>query len=143
MAFREKLKKTFSRNHSAGNSENSSTLSKTNSKQNSRRSSNDKNHQYYKPGEKIPQPKYRRPVDPEHKARLEAFSFANAWRRMSSQSQYSPMGSRMPSRRGSVISNMRKSIGSRRANGSIGPGPDDTDNVGSGMYPIPKSNGWR
>lgn len=132
MAFREKLKKTFSRNQSSGNSENSSTLSKTNSKQNSRRNSKDnKNHQYYKPGEKIPQSKYRRPVDPAHKAQLESFSFAKAWRRMSNQSQYSPMGSRLPSRRGSVISSMRKSIGSRRGNSSIGPGPEDRDIVGS------------
>jgi len=135
MAFREKLKKTFSRNQSGGNSENSSTLSKTNSKQTSRRNSKDKNHQYYKPGEKIPQPKYRRPVDPEHKARLEAFSFADAWRRMSGQSQYSPMGSRMPSRRGSVISNMRRSIGSRRAGSSIA--PDERDPVApSGKYAV-------
>lgn len=138
MAFRDKLKKTFSRKSSSGNSEYSSTLSKTNSKQNSRRNSNDKNHnknhQYYKPGEKVPQPKYRRPVDPAHKARLEAFSFANAWRRMSNQSEYSPMGSRLPSRRGSVLSNMRKSIGSRRATSSIGPGPEDRDHAGTGMY---------
>jgi hypothetical protein len=87
------------------------------SKSNSRRNSNN-NHEYYKPGEKIPQPKYRRPVDPAHKERLEAFSFAKAWRRMSIHSQYSPMGSRMSSRRGSVISNVRKSIGSRR-DGSV------------------------
>jgi len=127
MPFREKLKKTFSRNsHSASNSESSSTLSKSNS----RRSSNN-NHEYYKPGEKIPQPKYRRPVDPAHKERLEAFSFANAWRRMSVHSQYSPMGSRIPSRRGSVISNVRKSIGSRRGDGSVSE-TDGTNHIGNG-----------
>ncbi|KAF2461779.1 hypothetical protein BDY21DRAFT_367975 [Lineolata rhizophorae] len=54
----------------------------------------DPNHRYYKPGEVVPQPKYRRPVAKEHKEALEAFSFAKAWRRKSDQSQYSPMGTR-------------------------------------------------
>lgn len=59
---------------------------------------------FYLPGEKMPPLKYRRPVDPEHKQRLEAFSFATAWRRHSNASLYSPMGSRLPSRRSSFRS---------------------------------------
>ncbi|KAJ4373155.1 hypothetical protein N0V83_003446 [Neocucurbitaria cava] len=38
---------------------------------------------FYQPGEKMPPLKYRRPVDPEHKKNLEAFSFTTAWRRHS------------------------------------------------------------
>jgi hypothetical protein len=60
-------------------------------------------HTMYKPGERIPY-KYRRPVDKKHKETLEAFNFADAWneRRKSFASQYSPMGSRLPSRRNSM-----------------------------------------
>ncbi|KAF2497278.1 hypothetical protein BU16DRAFT_560585 [Lophium mytilinum] len=66
----------------------------------------------YQPGEKMPPMKYRRPVAPEHKEKLEAFSFARAWRRKSGSSQYSPMGSRMPSRRNSTAT--RKSFQTSR-----------------------------
>lgn len=45
----------------------------------------------YKPGEPMPRPKYRAPPKKEHKDKLEAFSFADAWRKKSFQSQYSPM----------------------------------------------------
>ncbi|KAL6707536.1 hypothetical protein ACN47E_004106 [Coniothyrium glycines] len=64
---------------------------------------------FYQPGEKMPPMKYRRPVDPEHKARLEAFSFSTAWRRHSNASLYSPMGSRLPSRRSSFRSRRGRS----------------------------------
>lgn len=64
---------------------------------------------YYQPGEKMPPLKYRRPVAPEHKAKLEAFSFSNAWRRRSHHSIYSPMGSRMPSRKSSFRSRRSRS----------------------------------
>jgi hypothetical protein len=56
---------------------------------------------YYQPGEKIPY-KYLRPVEKSHKDNLEGFSWTKAWRRKSNQSQYSPHGSRMPSRAGSA-----------------------------------------
>lgn len=49
----------------------------------------------------MPRPKYRAPPQKEHKEKLEAFSFADAWRRKSFQSQHSPMGTRAPSRRNS------------------------------------------
>ncbi|KAF1364371.1 hypothetical protein EJ07DRAFT_99944 [Lizonia empirigonia] len=64
---------------------------------------------FYLPGEKMPPMKYRRPVDPEHKKNLEAFSFKKAWRRRSHQSLYSPMGSRLPSRKGSFRSRRSRS----------------------------------
>ncbi|KAJ4331634.1 hypothetical protein N0V95_009846 [Ascochyta clinopodiicola] len=64
---------------------------------------------FYLPGEKMPPMKYRRPVDPEHKKNLDAFSFKKAWRRRSHQSLYSPMGSRLPSRKGSFRSRRSRS----------------------------------
>lgn len=70
---------------------------------------------FYQPGEKMPPLKYRRPVDPEHKARLEAFSFKTAWRRRSNASLYSPMGSRLPSRRGSCRSRRSRSRSKHRS----------------------------
>jgi hypothetical protein len=87
MAIRERLKKTFSRNSASGAGSEDSSSAGSN---------------VYKPGEKMPQSKYRRPVAKEHKEKLEAFSFANAWRRKSNGSTYSPMGSRMPSRKNSA-----------------------------------------
>lgn len=60
------------------------------------------------------------PPKKEHKEKLEAFSFSDAWRRKSFQSQYSPMGtrapSRMPSRRNSWLSMGRKSFSGRSVN---------------------------
>ncbi|KAF2396392.1 hypothetical protein EJ06DRAFT_237809 [Trichodelitschia bisporula] len=74
----------------------------------------------YKPGEKLPPPKYRRPVDKQHKELLEAFSFNTAWRRKSSQSQYSPMGSRAPSRKNSAEAQVgRRSTASRFGDGPV------------------------
>lgn len=92
MPFRERLKKTFSRRSSATPS------------QASDRSGPDRNSSlFYQPGEKLPI-KYRRPAEPSHMAKLEGFSFGNAWRRRSFHSQYSPMGSRLPSRQNSISS---------------------------------------
>lgn len=64
----------------------------------------------YQPGERMPPLKYRRPVAPEHKAHLESFDWAKAWRRKSPSSIYSPMGSRMPSRKSSFQSFSRRSV---------------------------------
>ncbi|KAF2715784.1 hypothetical protein K504DRAFT_367459 [Pleomassaria siparia CBS 279.74] len=77
----------------------------------------------YQPGEKMPPLKYRRPVAPEHKAKLEAFTWAKAWRRRSSQSLYSPMGSRMPSHKTSLSTIGRRSV-SRHRNKSRSRGSD-------------------
>lgn len=98
MAFRERVKRALGRT-SSSKSSSSSTLSKKNSKE-----TEDDNHTYFKPGERMPPPKYRRPVAKEHKEKLEAFDFEKAWRRRSQQSVYSPMGSRYPSRRNSLTS---------------------------------------
>lgn len=84
----------------------------------------------YKPGEPMPRPKYRAAPKKEHTEKLEAFSFAEAWRRKSFQSQYSPMGTRAPSRRNSA-----KTPGSRRSSwislgrkSFSGPGADGRSN---------------
>ncbi|OCK76451.1 hypothetical protein K432DRAFT_306323 [Lepidopterella palustris CBS 459.81] len=99
MHFRQRVKRVFTRSSSGSNGDNSLSNST------SRNSSN-----VYKPGEKMPPMKYRRPVAPEHKEKLESFSFAKAWRRKSTQSQYSPMGSRLPSRKNSTHTVGRKSL---------------------------------
>jgi hypothetical protein len=124
MPFRARLKKTFSRSSrsSGSSSEASSTLSGSSG---NKRASN-----VYQPGEKIPQ-KYRRPVDKAHKEKLEAFTFGDSWRRRSFQSVYSPMGSRMPSRRNSIELPMKRAgIGRRGASfvNQVDEGSgDDTD----------------
>lgn len=104
MAFRERIKKALRK--ASPSSSLSKSSSKENTKDRERWPSN-----VYKPGEPMPRPKYRAPVKKEHKEKLESFSFASAWRRMSFVSEYSPMGTRMPSRRPSLIS--RKSFGAR------------------------------
>lgn len=103
MTIREKAKALFK---SKSKSDRDSQLSKTSSKESERWPSN-----VYRPGEPMPRPKYRAPPKKEHKEKLEAFSFTEAWRRNSFQSQYSPMGTRAPSRRNSA----RYPGGSRRS----------------------------
>ncbi|KAF9695329.1 hypothetical protein EKO04_006347 [Ascochyta lentis] len=91
---------------------------------------------FYLPGEKMPPMKYRRPVDPEHKKNLEAFSFKKAWRRRSHQSLYSPMGSRLPSRKGSFRSRRSRSRSvhrSRRSSFHSDYDEDDETWVDSGI----------
>lgn len=95
MPFREKAKNLF-RTKTRGDS-----LSTT--------STNESNHDVYQPGETMPPPKYRRPPQKEHKDKLEAFSFADAWRKRSFQSSHSPGGTRASSRRASFLSTGRKS----------------------------------
>lgn len=57
----------------------------------------------YAAGDVLPTPKYRGKIDPEHKAALDNFTFADENdRRRSAQSLYSPHGSRMPSRNNST-----------------------------------------
>jgi len=104
MAFRERIKKAL-RKASPNSSIHKDSTTESN-KSRERWPSN-----VYKPGETMPRAKYRAPVKKEHKEKLESFSFASAWRRKSFMSEYSPMGTRMPSRRASLIS--RKSFGGR------------------------------
>lgn len=119
MPFREKAKALFKSKRGSD----SDSLSKSSSKNSSRDRwpSN-----VYKPGETMPRPKYRRPPTKEHKETLEAFSFAEAWRRKSFQSQYSPMGTRLPSRRTSFLS-----IGSRKKSYMSSRGPSRAGSVAS------------
>lgn len=86
MPFRERVKRALGR---SGSISDGSSLRKTNTGDSSNT---------YGPGEAIPKSKYRGPVDPKHKEKLEGFSFGQAWRRKSHVSLYSPFGSRMPSR---------------------------------------------
>lgn len=108
MPFRARLKKTFSR--TSRSSQSSSEISSTLSGSSGKRASN-----VYQPGEKIPQ-KYRRPVDKAHKEKLDAytFNFGEPSGRRSFQSVYSPMGSRMPSRRNSIELPMKRAAIGRR-----------------------------
>ncbi|KAL8812409.1 MAG: hypothetical protein Q9223_003215 [Gallowayella weberi] len=114
MPFRAKVKRAFGKNEDP--SEASSDLSQVQSKASTKKSKKPKQ-QYpeniYKPGE-IPESKYKGPYNKEHQQKLHAFSFKAAFqgRRKSEQSLYSPMGSRLPSRKGSFLS--RKSFARSR-----------------------------
>jgi hypothetical protein len=88
---------------------------------------------FYKPGEKMPPLKYRRAVDPEHKKKLEAFSFSTAWRRQSNASLYSPMGSRLPSRRSSFRRRSRSRSRHRSRRGSTSSDYDPEEWIDSGI----------
>ena len=75
----------------------------------SKKSKKDYPENVYKPGETMPRPKYRGPWNQAHQDKLSAFSFGDAWKKRKSSagtnksgprgdSEYSPMGSRLPSR---------------------------------------------
>ena len=131
MVFRERareIRKKFSR----GSSATSGTSSGSSSTRSSDTTSHT-THTMYKPGERIPY-KYRRPVDKKHKETLEAFNFADAWneRRKSFASQYSPMGSRLPSRRNSM--DFQRSMHMRRGDiGYLAEGSDEESTPCNGM----------
>ncbi|KAF2228697.1 hypothetical protein EV356DRAFT_476682 [Viridothelium virens] len=112
MPFRERLKKTFSRSSSQGET---SSLHKPPTKNN-----NDPS--IYQPGEKMPRPKYRAPVDKKHADHLAAFNFAAAWRRTSAASQYSPFGTRAPSRNVSRRASREPGAGGSRRGSSSSAG---------------------
>lgn len=105
MAIRQRAKALFRRNRNKDD-----TLSKTDSSDSYETWPSN----VYKPGEPMPRPKYRQPPKKEHKEHLESFSFADAWRRKSFQSQYSPMGTRAPSRLPSAAPSRRSSWYSRK-----------------------------
>ena len=89
----------------------------------------------YKPHE-MPKPKYRGPYNQAHQDKLSAFSFGGAWKRRKSSatgnSDMSPMGSRIMSRRGSAWSKRSNKLGSRQnstfAGVEEGEGDDDVGN---------------
>ncbi|KAL8871393.1 MAG: hypothetical protein Q9174_002760 [Haloplaca sp. 1 TL-2023] len=105
MPFRAKVKKAFGKS----NDDHSETSSDPSTFKKQQKTGAGYPENIYKPGE-IPESKYRGPYDKKHQQSLHAFSFSNAFqgRRRSSQSLYSPMGSRLPSRMSSFIS--RKSF---------------------------------
>ncbi|GAB7348839.1 hypothetical protein MBLNU459_g7548t1 [Dothideomycetes sp. NU459] len=136
MPFRERIKKAF-RSSSPGSSlRKSSTQRSDATTRDPRWPSN-----VYAPGEPMPRPKYRAPVKPEHKEKLESFSWGAAWRRKSHASEYSPMGSRMPSRAPSLLSRKsfggksgrRASVGEKSTRGSIGGKSDGVPETDGGQ----------
>lgn len=110
MPFREKVKKAFGKS-SEESAEANSDVSQSQPKISSRKSKKQKVEypdNVYKPGE-IPESKYKGPYNKAHQQKLHAFSFGAAFQsrrksNQSSQSLYSPMGSRLPSRVGSFMS---------------------------------------
>ena len=142
MPFREKMRKAFGRSPSTSETSSPGALTPVTSlSQFSQRDKKSKkkdkrgNGDVYQPGEAMPKPKYRAPVDPQHKDRLEAFSFAGAWeamRRKSMQSQYSPMGSRMPSRMGSLVSN-KMGRSSRQQSFAVPIGLEESKDAGNDL----------
>ncbi|KAL1296636.1 hypothetical protein AAFC00_000122 [Neodothiora populina] len=122
MPLRERLRRVF-----GGSSDGSDRKT---SSQNSEKSAREERwpSNVYAPGEPMPRPKYRAPVKKEHKEKLESFNWGTAWRRQSFISEYSPMGSRMPSRRNSLIS--RKSFGGKSSRrNSIGDSGKEVEGV--------------
>ncbi|KAL8647949.1 MAG: hypothetical protein Q9226_006217 [Calogaya cf. arnoldii] len=106
MPFRAKVKRAFRKNEDS--SEAGSDLSQVQSKTSPKKARKPKieyPENVYKPGE-IPPSKYKGPYNQEHQVKLHAFRFKTAFqgRRKSEQSLYSPMGSRLPSRKGSFLS---------------------------------------
>lgn len=123
MGLRDRVRKTFKKKD--GSSSGGSTPS----------TSSDPIHytgrtdiEYYKPNE-IPKSKYKGKVDPEHKEKLDSYSFGDAFqtvRRKSSQALsgiMSPGGTKSQSRRPSYMSHMSKASKDVRT-----PGPHDGPN---------------
>lgn len=120
MPFRAKVKKVFGRSGSGSPSDSSSL-----------KQPNPTEHSTYGPDEPIPKSKYRGPVDPKHKDTLESFSFSNAFRRKSTQSLYSPFGSRMPSRNNSIGNDDSRAVYTGKRNKShFGQLAEDNDDGG-------------
>lgn len=143
MGLRDRVRKTFKKKTSS--SSGGSTPS----------TSSDPNHytgrtdiEYYKPHE-IPKSKYKGRVDPEHKEKLESYSFADAFktvRRQSSQALsgiMSPGGTKSQSRRPSYVSHMSKASRDGRKSLVSIPGPNEIAvplsraGTSSGNHPAP------
>lgn len=130
MAIRERLRRTFRKKNSL--SSGGSTPS-TSSDPSEYSYTGRTDVEYYKPHE-IPKSKYRGKVDPEHKERLDAYSFADAFttiRRRSSQALsgiVSPGGTKSQSRRASYMSRASRSA---RNSISSAAGPPKSDMLSS------------
>ncbi|MCJ1463240.1 hypothetical protein MMC07_001845 [Pseudocyphellaria aurata] len=146
MPFRDKVKRAFGRN-SNEDSDLTTVSSATSRKEKKQKREYPDN--VYKPGEVMPRPKYRAAYNKEHQEKLSAFSFGDAWkRRKSDQSQYSPMGSRLPSMVGS-LRRMSLATGSRDRKQSVATETvdenidrdDDVSNVGLSRQVTRDENG--
>ena len=136
------MKRAFGRTSSTEGSDLVPVPSKASSKKSKKQKELPDN--IYKPGE-MPKPKYRSAYNKEHQDKLSAFSFADGWlgRRKSGQSQYSPMGSRIPSRVGSIASrqNSGDKAGPRsrqhsRMDGIVAENLEGDDDVANGARTI-------
>ncbi|KAL8675508.1 MAG: hypothetical protein Q9168_000020 [Polycauliona sp. 1 TL-2023] len=112
MPFRAKVKRAFGKSDDSSEASSDAQL-KTSPKKSKKPKTTEYPDNVYKPGE-IPESKYKGPYNKEHQVKLHAFSFKTAFqgRRKSEQSLYSPMGSRLPSRKSSFLS--RKSFARSR-----------------------------
>lgn len=135
MPFRDKMKRAFGK---PGDEDSDLTQVSSKASKNSRKEKKQKReypNNVYKPGEVMPRPKYRAVYNKEHQDKLSSFSFGTAWkRRKSEQSEYSPMGSRLPSislRRLSLGTGQRSRKQSRVAE-KVDENMDGDDDVGNG-----------
>lgn len=105
MGFRDRVKKTFKKKDGSASVSGGSTPSTGSEIHYTGRT----DIQYYKPNE-IPKSKYRGKVDPEHKERLESYSFADAFTAVRRKSSQALSGIMSPgqSRRPSAVSHMSK-----------------------------------
>ena len=151
MPIRDKFKRAFGRSPSTSDGSDltqsttkTSTKSAKKKKAEKEKTSGD-NDIYYKFGEQ-PRLKYRGPYNRQHQEKLHAFSFSDAFsmRRKSQTSEYSPMGSRMPSRTGSLLTRESWGLGrGSRKQSLVDPGMveglreslDEGTDVGNGEDP--------
>ena len=137
MPFRAKMKRALGRTNSSSTGSDL-TQTDTNKSAKSKKPKKEKlPDNVYKPGEAMPRPKYRGPYNQAHQDKLSAFSFGDMWKRRRSSatanSDISPMGSRVMSRRGSAWSRKSK-IGTQQNSGFAGVDEGDADDdVVNGM----------
>ena len=126
MPFRAKMKRALGGGSASMEYDPANPLTQVPSKK-SRKDKEQYPDNVYKPGEPMPRPKYRGPYNQAHQDKLSAFSFGEAWRKRKSSigtersgkgvSEYSPMGSKLPSRgpsrRGSAWSAFSGKAGKR------------------------------
>lgn len=149
MGFRDRVRKTFKKKDGSSSSGGSTPSTGSDPSHYTGRT----DIEYYKPNE-IPKSKYKGRVDPEHKEKLETYSFADAFnqvKRKSSQALsgiMSPGGTKSQSRRPSYMSHMSSNKGAitpgnlsrqptsagNRPQNFIRENSDDDTNVMNGMF---------
>ncbi|KAI9675697.1 MAG: hypothetical protein M1817_001064 [Caeruleum heppii] len=132
MPLRERMRRVFGRN----TSDDDLTPKRTRSQK----------AELYQVGEPMPKPKYPGRYNKPHQDMLKAFSFSDKFtRRASEQTDVSPMGSKMPSRKNSSTTAGRKSMGHHpsRVEEQLAEnvcGDDDVHNVGLARQMTPDRN---